>query len=335
MSERGGQNGVLQSDEIKDLAADWLWRQQEADWSEADQSALDAWLAQSRYHLVAYWRLKAAWKRTERLAALKSGRLRPEKPAPTTRSWRALRFVAATCTIAVLAAAGAYHWTTHEDRYATTVGQRATVTLADGSQIELNTNSAISVSLGVQKRSVVLFKGEAFFRVHHDAARPFTVLAAGHRVTDLGTAFSVRTSGSRLEVTLVEGRARLETADEGIQRHATDLTPGEVAVATADSISVSRVPTRAIANALAWRKGKLVFNHVTLAEAAAEFNRYNGTKLIVEPNAAYLKISGTFDAGSIGPFANMAKLAFGLQIQQRNHDIVVSRGNERPAEQDN
>lgn len=331
MSGRSDQEGALSFQQTKDRAAEWLWRQQSADWSDADQAELDGWLAQSRYHLVAYWRLKAAWERTERLAALKPGRVQRPNSAPPSRPWRAFRLAAVACAIAAVAVAGTYRWATHEDRFATAVGHRETISLADGSQIELNTNSAISIRMGMFGRGVELSRGEAFFKIHHDAARPFTVLAAGHRITDLGTEFSVRTSGDRLEVTLVEGRARLEAAGDGIQRHTTDLTPGEIAVATADTISVSKLPTRMIANALSWRKGKVVFSHVTLAEAAAEFNRYNATKLVVRPDAADLKVSGTFDAGSIGPFTAMAKLAFGLRIQQDHHNIVVSRGNANTA----
>lgn len=320
-----GQETARDHQAIKDQAADWLWRQQASEWRQEDQAMLDAWLAESRYHLAAYWRLKAAWGRTERLAALKPGRMQPAKAARHNRFWSALRVSAAACVVVGLLLTGAYRWTLHEEAYATAIGQRATISLADGSQVQLNTDSAISVRVGMWGRSVKLKKGEAFFKIRHDATRPFTVLAAGHRVIDLGTEFAVRTFDDRLEVTLVEGRARLEAVSPHIQHHATDLIPGEVAVATANSMSVAKVPTRTLANALAWRQGKVIFSHVTLAEAAAEFNRYNGTKLIIEPEIADLKISGTFDAGSIGPFTTMAKLAFGLRIQKREHEIIVSR----------
>src|SRR6185437_8023228 len=187
-----------------------------------------------------------------------------------------------------------------------------------------NTDTQISVNMGLWWRTVVLSRGEAYFNVRHDAARPFSVLAAGHRITDLGTKFIARTSGDKLEVTLVDGRARLEADGADVQHHATDLTPGEKAVATADSISVTNIPTRQIANTLAWRTGKLAFSHVTLAEAASEFNRYNTTKLIIDPKVADLQVSGTFDAGSTGTFASMAKFAFGVNVERRHGEIVIS-----------
>ena len=319
-----GQDSARRTDTVKDQAADWLWRQQAPDWRPEDQAALETWLAHSRYHLAAYWRLKAAWGRTERLAALKPGRMRPAEMFGTKRFWPALRFATA-CVAVGIVFAGIYEWSARESAYATSLGERATISLADGSQVQLNTDSAISVSEGLWKRSVTLKKGEAFFKIRHEAARPFSVLAAGHRITDLGTEFSVRTSGDRLEVSLIQGRARLEAASALVQHHATDLTPGEVAIATADSISVQRFPAHTLANALAWRQGKLIFSHVTLAQAAAEFNRYNATKLIIDPGVADIKISGIFDAGSIRTFTTMAKIAFGLRVEKRSSEIVVSR----------
>ena len=70
-------------------------------------------------------------------------------------------------------------------------GGQEKLALADGSQIELNTNSAIRLDVGPVHRSVELVRGEAFFEIKHDASRPFVVTAAGHTITDLGTKFLV------------------------------------------------------------------------------------------------------------------------------------------------
>jgi transmembrane sensor len=310
---------------IADRAAEWLLRQDASDWLESDQTELDAWLDESPQHLAAYWRLEAGWARTERLVALKPARMQRPQTVSSKKSRPVLRFGTAAIIVIAMAFAGWYGWTTRQVEYATAIGQRAKILLADGTHIQLNTNSAISVSFGLWQRTVDLKKGEAFFDVHHDAARPFSVLAAGHRVTDLGTKFSVRTFNDRLEVTLVEGRARLEAASPAVQRHATDLEPGEVAVATAGTITVAKVPMRSLANALAWRQGQLAFNHTTLADAAAEFNRYNGTKLVIEPAVANLTVSGVFDAGSVDTFTNMAKFAFKLRVKKQGREVLMSR----------
>jgi transmembrane sensor len=236
-----------------------------------------------------------------------------------------MRFAAVACAAAAAVVATIYLWPASEASYATAVGDQAKITLADGSQVQLNTDTAITVSMDARHRTVTLKKGEAFFSVRHDAARPFSVLAAGHRIVDLGTEFAVRTNGKRLQVTLVQGRARLESDSDWVQHHATDLIPGEVVVATANSLSVKNMRSHELVDALAWRQGKLVFSHVTLAEAAGQFNRYNNTKLVIGPEIADRKISGTFEAGSVQAFASMAQYALGLHTEKQNGEIVISK----------
>src|SRR6185437_3840755 len=127
---------------VEDEAAGWLWRQHQVCWQDADQVAFDKWLATSNWHLAAYWRLKATWNRTERLVALKSSQTlignRQERRAKPL-----LRLSAIACSIALLGSIVVYSWTTHTDSYATKLGERATVALSDGSQIQLNTDTQI------------------------------------------------------------------------------------------------------------------------------------------------------------------------------------------------
>lgn len=322
MNGQGGMPGQ-RAGEVEDKAADWLWRQT-GEWKTEDQSAFDSWLAESAHHRAAYWRLKAAWGRTERLAALRPSDFRRGATAKS-RTWPIMKFAAVACMAAAGIVATFYLWPSSEASYATAIGDQAKITLADGSHVQLNTDTAITVSMDTRHRTVTLKKGEAFFDVRHDASRPFSVLAAGHRIVDLGTEFSVRTNGKRLQVTLLRGRARLESESDLVQHHATDLTPGEVVVATANSLSVTNVPAHQLVDALAWRQGKLVFSHATLAEAAAQFNRYNQTKLIVDPAIADRKITGTFEAGSVQSFASIAQYALGLHSEKKLGQIVISK----------
>ena len=311
------------ADEIDARAARWLAHRHFYDWSEENQSELDAWLAESRRHAAAYWRLKAAWDRTERLAALRPPVLSMASLTTGKRIWALVGGAAIVC---ILLGAASFLLAPAKQTYATNVGGHTTIALADGSQVELNTNTIISASITPHQRTVEVKRGEAYFQVVHDSNRPFVVIAANHRIVDLGTKFLVRDNPDRLEVILVEGRARLENEDgTWTGKHPAVLTRGDVAVATAGSISITRRNTEAVENELAWRQGTLVFKHVTLGDAAGEFNRYNSTQLIVTPDVASLKIDGTFATGSVGPFARMAEFALGLHVQDENRQIVISR----------
>jgi transmembrane sensor len=176
----------------------------------------------------------------------------------------------------------------------------------------------------VKGRSAELIRGEAFFQITHDAQRPFVVTAGNHRITDLGTKFSVRTGGAGLEVSLVQGRARIDAPNAPAQ-HAAVLEPGDVAVATASRISVIRKSQTDLAGELGWRRGVLVFHQTTLGDAAREFNRYNRKKLVIaDPRAAALMIGATFPTDDIEAFAHTAKNVFGLRVDDRGDEIVIS-----------
>lgn len=316
----------IPGEEIEDTAADWLWRRTSAEWNEDALSQLNDWLNESERHAAAFWRLEAVWDRAGRVTALRSPRPVSVEQSSRYRKW--LGFGAAAVMAASLIVFADWHSDLQIGRaqtFSTAVGGRATIRLADGSRIELNTDTAVTANITAHSRKLELKKGEALFNVRHDAARPFVVLAAGHRIVDIGTTFSVRTNNNSLKVTLVEGRARLESDGAGTQSHSTELTPGEVVVATADSMSISRMTTGELSDALAWKRGQLVFRHIALAEAAKELNRYNQTRLVIGENIAALKINGTFEADSVEAFAHTAQYAMHLRMKKSGNEIRLSR----------
>lgn len=308
-------------------AAAWLARRDRDDWSEADQAGLNAWLDESILHRVAYWRLEAAWVSTERFSALRIPE-RPEvAPSPWRRMRRALVGVASALIGVVLLGVGAvYLFQPAVHAYATALGERRTIRFADGSQIELNTDTQLHAEIGPSRRKVWLDHGEAYFQIKHDASNPFIVIVGDRYVTDLGTKFRIRRDSDRFEMALLEGRAQLETSDARAPRKPIVLVPGDRAVATAGSISLTRLPARGLAQELAWRQGMIVFNNTALASAADEFNRYNSKKIVVADQAAGRSmIYGTFQTNNIVAFARLAHEVLGLHVERRGEDIIISR----------
>jgi transmembrane sensor len=313
--------------EIKARAADWLQRRNFWNWGEEDERALAAWLEESLSHRVAYWRLRSAWERSEKLTALRGPAFgRTEQAPPVRRLWPTLRMAAAG--IALIAAVGVgatYIYSAPRGQsFATPIGGREVLTLADGSQVELNTDTSLRTDIGANHRTVWLEKGEAFFQVVHDEKRPFVVYAGDHRVTDLGTKFSVRKQPDRLEVALVEGRAQFDSnAGNG---KPTVLVPGDILVATAKSTSLTRKPEHELERELSWRQGNIVFSHTTLADAAAQFNRYNTEKItIADPAVAKLTIDGTFPINGVHAFARVTNVVFKLRVEKRDGETILSR----------
>jgi transmembrane sensor len=309
---------------IQTRAAGWVAERRYAEnWTAQEQSRLDAWLAVSLEHEVAYWRLDAAWTRTERLTAL---RMPNADEPPSRRPLAFLRIFAAMILMAVLGAS-AFFW--HSDlrgakTYSTPVGGRETITLADGSSIELNTDTIVHLQDTRGRRLVSLEKGEAFFEVKHDNARPFIVRASGQQITDIGTKFSVSDDAGEVEVALLEGRAKLE-AIGGAHIVSRMLDPGDVAVATTDSVSVERQSSIQLTAALSWRRGVLVFDRTPLQAVAAQFNRYNDTKLVVAEVAGRMKIDGTFPSNNLQDFVELVHGVLGLRVEKQGNEILISR----------
>jgi transmembrane sensor len=312
---------------IKDRAADWLERADRSEWSAEDEAQLERWLSESPAHRMAYWRVKSAWDRAQRLHVLRTPVGGVAKDERTRRFNPFFARIAAAVVLVAVAGTGTVFWASrpNETAYATGVGGREVIALSDGSKIELNTNTSLRVRLSKNERSVVLEKGEAFFQVKHDASRPFTVLAGNRRVTDIGTKFFVRRDERRFEVALVEGRAQLDAPD-GTIAHPVMLSPGDVVKEKDRALVIERKPETALANELGWRRGVIVFTHATLAEAAAEFNRYNTAKIrITDPKAARLTIGGTFEADNVDAFAHLVRNLLGVKVERQGNDTVISQ----------
>lgn len=306
--------------EVNACAAAWLERQERGDWTAQDQIELDAWLDLSFAHQTAYWRLAEAWSRADKLRVLGA-----PKDEEASRWPRALR-IAAVLGMAAVIGAGAFRYlqVTRTETYTTPVGAREFLTLADGSQITLNTNTSLRIT--ADQRKVWLDKGEAYFQIKHDARHPFAVTIGEKRVTDLGTSFFIRRDPGRIEVALLQGAARLGSKDETRKSDSLLLKPGDDVTATADSMSVAKKAVADLSDRLGWRRGVLVFKHTTLAAAAAEFNRYNRRQLVVrDPKTAQLTISGTFPSNDLSPFTEVVQSVFGLDIARADNKIVLSR----------
>jgi transmembrane sensor len=307
-------------------AASLLARMNSGERQESDQIELDAWLAQSRAHRAAYWRLEAAWQEAERLRVMRAPLSRPQT-ARSNRTYTSMKVAAAAALAAIVGTAGIFHSQTPATRtYATDIGGRKILNLSDGSKIELNTSTVVRLGSEAGQRQVWLDKGEAFFQIRHDAAHPFTVTAGNHKITDLGTKFSVRQNGSRLRVTLLEGKARLDSTDIWSRHQSAELSPGDVAVATANSLSLVRKSDKALNEELGWRKGVLVFDRTSLADAVSEINRYNTQKLVIDdPSVARLTLDGTFPVHAVAEFTEVAQAVFGLHVERQGEHTLISR----------
>jgi transmembrane sensor len=310
----------------------------EVEWSAGDQAGLEAWLAQSMAHKAAYWRLEHGWREADRIAAL------GDMPELTTRvGWfpRATwwRPVAIAASLLLAIGLGALYVmpglvdpapeasapAAAPTRFATRVGGRKTVTLSDGSRVELNTATSVRARVTLARREFWLDSGEAYFEVAHAPNLPFVIHAGQRDITVLGTKFSVRRDGDRVRVSVVEGRVRIDQASGSQGPRSSTVTGGDVVVAEGPSTLVASNAGERVRRQLSWRQGMLTFDQATLAEAAAEFNRYNPRQLVVaDPETASIRIGGSFQSNNIDAFVRLLREAYGLRVEVRGEQTRIS-----------
>jgi len=319
----------MSADEIEMMAAAWLARE-DRDLTVEEALELQHWLAASTLNRVAYLRLKASWQRADRLSALKNPTAPVGEPSRDRVGLLARpRLLAAIAASLLLLAAGATGWrlwrAPSEQVFATAVGKVQAVRLADGSRMELNTNTRVRTDVTAARRIITLDSGEAYFDVVHDAARPFVVYAGNRRITDLGTKFSVFRNGDDVRVTVREGRVKVDVLDRPAVDAPVVAEAGHTVMAKGSETLVFAKPDTDITSGLAWRSGMLVFNQQTLAEAAEQFNRYNSRKIVIEGNARRIRIGGSFKADNVEVFVLLLHRGFGLSVDNQGTRIVVSR----------
>jgi transmembrane sensor len=316
--------------DIERQAAAWLARKDGDNWSAAAQAELDQWLALATAHRVAYLRLAAAWSRTGQLAPDATAPAAPApRPLPRFSQWR----IAAAMLVTAGVAAGWFAVGTapSEVRYETRLGAHQTYALQDGSKITLNTATLVRARVSRSARTVWLDQGEAYFDIAHDAAHPFVVMSGTNKVTVLGTRFTVRRDTGGTEVVVVDGRVQVEN-ERMPGNSPVILAKHQKIVATPETMRRSDESDAAIDRRLSWREGKLVFDQVTLAAAAGEFNRYNKKKLVLaDAEAAGLTIGGRFDVDNIEGFANLLRRGFGLDVRETDDTITIA-SRRRPAQ---
>lgn len=316
---------TLSADQIEERAARLLLSREEPGWSEADEAALDAWLEENPAHKVAFWRLEHGWAKTGRLASLRPART-PQRGGAPSPAWRPIAIAASIAAVGIAGVLGFGATNMGAATYRTEIGGHESVPLKDGSRVELNTDTRLRAAISARGRRVWLERGEAYFEVAHDASRPFVVDAGARKVTVLGTRFSVRRDRDRVTVAVVEGRVRIDPTRPSAAAQAKVVGAGDLVVAQGPSILVAPKSKEKVASGLSWRRGMLTFDQITLAEAAAEFNRYNVKSLVItDPAAAKMRVGGAFEADNVQAFARLLHSAYGLQVQETEDEVKISR----------
>ncbi len=272
-------------------AAEWFVLLASGEASDDDRCRWHAWRNAHPAHEQAWQRAEAAVARLADIPAAQAGASSQALRLPPTGK-RRRRFVAQLAVLMIGSGAGwlAYRESDLSASAITAIGEQRTVQLADGGQLQLDTDTAVDIEYSAKTRLLRLRRGRILIETARDPAkRPFMVETADGRATALGTRFTVEreTEGSR--VVVLEKKVAVQSFRENA---------ANFIVAADESVHFDRdgirLHSRALAADSAWAQGMLIADDMRLADFVAQLARYRRTTLTCAADAANLRISGAF-----------------------------------------
>jgi len=323
---------------VEQQAREWVMRLDRGEpLSDAEKAALREWMARSPSHADELRRYAQFWDQANVLQ-----KLRGERVAATR--WRPKVAWAATILLTLAGSLVAYLQSdrAHNGIYGTFIGQQKTISLTDGSSIQLNTDSQVQVAYSGASRTIRLLRGEALFSVAPNPRRPFEVHAAASVVRAVGTAFAVHVEGTKVDVTVTKG---VVDVDEAVSDQTAAsrqpaamhlprarlgrLTAGQMThlSGTPHALDVQQLNEPELRRRMDWQQGYLSFSGEPLSEVVAQANRYSPVALeIADPNLNSIAIGGRFRVGDLDAVLEVLRDNFGVQSRHLDeHTIRLER----------
>jgi transmembrane sensor len=320
-------NGGLGEDELLQAAAKWSAELSSADISPRRIAQWQQWLAASEAHRDAFDRIQSTlhaidrsvgedvpWPTAAEMASdgydgsvsVSAWKERSSRTA-TGRAWfdvlrrrRGIVVGLAASIVAAIATPIALHLVRSQQFepvvtiVETQAGENRQVPLADGSIVSVGARSVLWATLSRDAREVTLERGEAFFQVAKDPARPFTVKIGNTKVAAVGTAFNIRRAGERVVVAVAEGIVKVDApVAQGASPSGAQLGVGQqLSINTNNGSSIMQVVD---AGGIAvWRDGLLQYRDEPLPSVIADVTRYSKYEIVIaDPAVAELRVTGT------------------------------------------
>ncbi|MGH8210217.1 MAG: FecR family protein [Steroidobacteraceae bacterium] len=360
--------------QILDEASDWFVDFRVGDADQQARERFDEWLRRSPEHIRAYMEIAKAYvvlpglspnRRIdvqELIAYARSdgnvvpfgeptprqtpaqmppglGLQRSNELAKPRRSWL-LKSLAASIAMACIAAS-VFAWVaTHRfPTYTTDIGERRSITLSDGSTIELNARSNVRVKFSKAERGVELVDGQALFEVAKEKARPFVVHSGAAVVRAVGTQFDVYRNKSGTTVTVVEGRVTVAHEGSAIvagtpdwranaaaspPRSPTFVSAGEQVTVTEREMATPKPAN--VAAATAWMEHRLIFDGARLSDVVEDLNRYNTRQIVIEDEGLQdFRISGVYSSTDPASLIRFLREQPGVRVIDTDEGVRITR----------
>jgi ferric-dicitrate binding protein FerR (iron transport regulator) len=199
--------------------------------------------------------------------------------------------------------------------YTTRPGQRANITLPDGSTVVLNVASRLEVPTNfVSTHRTVRLTGEALFTVTRHRGAPFTVVVGQTTTRVLGTTFVVRrySTDTATTVAVHDGKVSVQSAVVTAQQEARVNPHGPIQLQPASPAEFT------------FARGVLTFDGVPLQDAIAELDRwYDADIRIADPALGTHRLRGTCTTGSLTDLTSILELALNVRVVRDGSTLTL------------
>ncbi|ALM86204.1 FecR domain-containing protein [Bordetella sp. N] len=305
--------------EVAERAVQWLLELQAQDVAPETVVAWRDWRAADPRHELAWQRIESVNGRLAHLAApqhagIAHAALTPARGRASVGRRHALK------ALVVMAGAGGVAWEAREyvpwrawmADYRTAVGERRTLVLADGSELILNTDSAVDVRFDNAQRLVRLLAGEILVRTANawSSTPPFVVETAQGTALAMGPRYAVRVQDGETDVSVLTGAVRIQPARA--VGHAR-VVPAGFRVRYTSTAVMGDLPVDE--TAVAWSEGYIVARSMRLGDFIDELARYSQDGLSCDPDIADMRVSGSFPVADVGRVLETLSMTLGVRVR--------------------
>lgn len=307
------------TDKAMQAAMEWqivLWS---GEVTPEERKAFDNWLQLSAEHQSAWARVQTLEQQLTAIPHHVAGRVLRSSDRPNQQRRRVIRGLGALVTLGIVGAGVRYtpQWQTATADYKTATGEQRTITLPDGTQVMLNTATALDIDFNEESRRLLLHRGEIMVITAADSQatpRPFWVETPEGNIRPMGTRFTVyqqpQAASYPIQVQVTEGSVELLPR----QGKSLYLQAGQQAGFSRAGSGKAEMANSTLS---AWTRGLLIAEQQPLKDFIETLGRYHGGVLRCDPAVAHLTVSGVYPIADTGAVLQALEQALPIQIRSR------------------
>lgn len=206
-------------------------------------------------------------------------------------------------------------------------GQKSTITLEDGTVVNLNSDSKLIYKKPFDEQRMVILEGEAFFNVAQDPDRPFVIHTESITTTVLGTSFNIRAYRGAREVlvAVATGKVRVEkkAQEEDGAEESLVLTPNEMGQYSAVSNKMQKLPFDELA-LFGWKDGVIYFKDANFKEVKERLEQWYGVTFLTEKHIDNRKdFTGTYKNKPLSSVLEGVSFVYDFEFEINDKMVII------------